>query len=275
MAQWGPSTYYAITGAIATYLTPHQVQQRVRECRGERDIAALFCDAHTRSEVAKDIKFIFHDKGIYVASTGGSLSPYNCVLAHAGLIPLENDPALRFVLRHEIGHLKHSDGIKRHFAAFMVSTVAAAALPSLEALFPSVPSFVWYMVPQQAGMSAYWVTTRFTELHADMFAIDGATNEELVAAAKFTRAEMAIFQEMHERYPQIFTKEGALTFSAQIKAGGDSQHHSGQERLAMIELAIRAKGINESQYSAGRTVEQYKFILNPVFTALFEGSAAS
>lgn len=269
VAQWGPSAYYAYSGIYSTQLFPRTLQNIVKKQGDhERDISKV---CRLEPESVRGVKFVYCQDKVIAAGVGGSLSPYSCVLANEALSPLEGDPALNFIYMHEISHLKWSDIALRMGVAFAVSSLAAAFLPQIGAYLAlwKVPSFLAYVIPQQLGMTAHYVSTMLTETRADMSAMAMARPEELVAVVKLFKAQIEIMQELHSRYPTLIKPDGSCTLHAKTLMGGDGQHLSDHQRLARIVARIKSAGIDEQYYTSSRTVEDYKRALRPIITSLF------
>jgi hypothetical protein len=121
--------------------------------------------------------------------------------------------------------------------ASVASAVSTLVVPRLFSVLPWWIAPIAYTVPFLVATNVYTGIISYDEMRADDFAIEHATDEELIAAEYFVLAGIEINKEFHAKYPQLFTKDG------DCKILMDHSHNSYNQRLALIRKALQKRNI--------------------------------
>lgn len=144
----------------------------------------------------------------------------NYIIFTIGLKELDK-PALNFVLKHEIGHIKIPDNFWSDYALYIPSVILTICAFAIAFFFPA--TFVAYSVSRLAmpaiclsGVASYLKYEQMREIRADDFAIAHSTTEELEGGRRYFMANLQAQKERSDEslYDKlIYDSTGEVRFS--------------------------------------------------------------
>ena len=185
-----------------------------------------------RTGMRKDLMFIESTNIGFCASAGTSMfkKADAAVLVAPRFYDVDKD-ACTWVVKHEIGHIKHNDNFIIPVVAGICQLVASifgmCALP----FFPAL-GLAWTV-----GMVAYGLFSRWREARADDFAIENSSDEELKGGRRFLMAMQKL------NYDDRKTWWKRVENSASGDQRIDILHPSLTSRIQKIEKALRARNV--------------------------------
>jgi Zn-dependent protease with chaperone function len=130
------------------------------------------------------------------------------IIFTTGLKELDK-PALNFVLKHEIGHIKIPDNFWSDYALYIPSVILTICAFAIAIFFPA--AFVAYSISRLAtstiiftGIASYLRYEQMREIRADDFAIAHSTTEELQGGRRYFMA--CLQSQKEERDQSLFNK---------------------------------------------------------------------
>jgi hypothetical protein len=146
-----------------------------------------------------------------------------------GLYDVDRE-ATRWLLKHEIAHIKHEDLL----SCRLVTIISATAISILGMNFTSIPVTTILSFCASNFIKTYFTLWRDTV--ADTFAIERSSNEELLGGRRLLKA----YQQTNlER--EGFMKEALTNANGDLKF--DQTHPSFKNRIQKIEAALRQRNL--------------------------------
>ncbi len=199
-----------------------------------------------KARIRKDLIFVeTPNLGICSASGTNFFKNGDAVIEVApGFYEFDKD-ACKFVMKHEISHIKHND----FFTTLCVPCVCQLAASIFGMCFLSfLPALV---VAFAVSIVSYALFSQWREAKADDFAIENSSVEELKGGRRFFIA----FQKVSIEERNTFWKRITISPGGDMRL--DISHPSITSRIQKIEMALRAKNINinvEKQMSNARLI---------------------
>ena len=194
-------------------------------------------------EIRTDIKLI---SGPGYVSTGCNLLSF--IPAQIMTLQIEDKEADRFVMKHELSHIKNNDQVFMHLIG--LTTCVAIAILSTRLTSKKIISFPLTLIIPSIAQILYM---RYREAKADDFAISQATDEELKGAFRFFSATNNATQDH--------------------KFALDISHPSILSRLEKVNKVLEAKGISYSPDDTQEDFDKWSHMCDKIVEGQEEGSA--
>lgn len=191
-----------------------------------------------QNRITKNIEFYEIDKKdfsptIGAGAAGSDLIKGALVFITKGFYEIDKE-ASGFLVKHEIGHIKHNDGIT------IPSLLAICHIASI-CLGLAVPSFALVhaiILVELVNIIAHPLITNWREAKADDFAIKHSSPQELVGGIRFFRALQEKYIE--KRNTHLWNR---LFFSSSGESRLDTSHPSLASRIQKIQKALRTREV--------------------------------
>jgi hypothetical protein len=148
-----------------------------------------------------------------------------------------------WVLKHELGHIKHNDEFTQFFVKG-ISEIATAVFGMYYCSFLSAIALTYIV-----GITSKTLFSRWMESRADDFAIKHSSNEELLGGRRF----LLFHQKKHVDMRTSFRKRIQISSSGNLRS--DIDHPSVISRIQKIEKELATRNIEINKDEEFKSVE--------------------
>lgn len=208
IATWGPSAYYSLAVASNTLFAPLLLKPKDPS---KKFASKLFPEIFQKVEkLRKDVLLLGNENTPTAVAIGNNFGPAPVLIINKALANLDGDE-LNFFCKLELSHIINNDNFTAASLAAIASAVSTIAIPYLTSRLPEWAAPIAYSLPFLVGSNVHTFVMCVGEVRAYHFALQHASDEELVDVERFVRAKIEVNKSMHENYPLHFTKEGNVS----------------------------------------------------------------
>lgn len=156
----------------------------------------------------KDIRICYDDVP-YTQAFGTNFGPTAVLRVNEDLAALKG-LSFDHLCKRELYYIKSNGYFWSSFCAMTTATVTTVAVIFFRTKLPRWAALGSEYIPLIVSLAVSRYANSFFQKKADEFALENSTDDELVNIAQFVSVQCAINQELHKKYPFIFSENGNL-----------------------------------------------------------------
>lgn len=208
-ATYGPSLYYG-SGILHGLITPSYIKKS--SANMGVPLQQWYPEVFVKVTTLRDDILLYSNSTIPFAAALGTNFGKDAIVLINPLLGKTQGEAKNFILKHEISHIRTSDGFVSCSLSVTLSLISTFAVPRLASVLPWWGKPIAYYVPVMVGMTVNILAMQVFERRADAFALQHATDQELLDVKIFIEAHIDVNKEIHKKYPNMATAEGNLPY---------------------------------------------------------------